>query len=96
MDTTEASTTPLQSVQAPVRENPLVLDILRQLQELTAAVKALQAGLPSPLVGLRVGAKFADCSVHTLRRKVLAGEIAHRRIGTAIRIDLRDLAIKKV
>lgn len=65
--------------------------ILERLDRLTAAVEAMNRRAPA-LVTIPQAAEALGVSTDTIRRRIKRGEIPHRRLGRAIRLDLSQLA----
>lgn len=75
-------------------------DVTAWLAELTvavrdvhAAVRALEKRIPTRLVSVKEAAEMLGCSESTVWRKIKSGEIPHRRIGRAVRVDLSRLRV---
>jgi excisionase family DNA binding protein len=77
---------------------PPANDVTAQLAELAVAIRDVQAAvlalekrIPTRLVSVKEAAEMLGCSESTIWRKIKIGEIPHRRIGRAVRVDLSRL-----
>lgn len=62
--------------------------ILERLERIEERVESLSARLPSRLLTVEEAARELGVCADTVRRKCRDGELAHRRVGRVIRIDI--------
>lgn len=69
-------------------ESAVAAAVRRELAPLQEAVAALATRLPARLLTVEEAAKELGVHKETVRRRVRSGELASRRVGRAIRIDI--------
>jgi excisionase family DNA binding protein len=62
-----------------------------ELSRLRQEVAALRRSLPPALGSMKDAARVTGLSLTTIKKRVAAGQIAHRRVGGRVLIDLASL-----